>query len=205
MYHDLLMQPGFPVVISAPSGAGKSTVCRKLLARDKRLRYSVSTTTRPPRKGEKNGRDYFFTDVEDFKRRIHRDEFIEWALVHDQYYGTPKRFLDDAAAAGQIVIMAIDVQGASAIRRKRPNAITVFLLPPSFRSLEERLSHRRQDSAESVHKRLAHAPEEIRQARHYDYLVVNDSLDRAVRHIESVITAERLRTARQDLSALGIA
>lgn len=198
------MPTGFPVIISAPSGTGKSTVCREILRRNRSLRYSVSCTTRPPRPGEKDGRDYHFLASEDFKRKIHRDHFLEWAVVHDHYYGTPKDFLDRQLEAGRVVLLAIDVRGAQAVRRKRPNAVTVFLAPPSWNSLQERLSRRRQDPAESVVRRLSNAPAELSQAKHYDYLVVNDSLDEAVRHIECVLTAERLRTCRQDTSLPGI-
>ena len=198
------MHPGFPVIISAPSGTGKSTICRRLLARDKNLRSSVSCTTRFPRPSEKNGRDYHFVSVEEFKKRIHRNEFLEWAVVHDHYYGTPRRFLDENMAAGRVVLLAIDVQGANALRKKL-NAVTVFIIPPSWRSLEERLNSRQQDPVDSVYKRLSNAPAELNQARHYDYLVVNDSLDVAVENIEAIIKAEKLRTSRQDLSAFSLA
>lgn len=195
---------GFAVIVSAPSGAGKSTVCRKLLARDKDLRYSISCTTRAPRSGEKDGRDYHFLPVEEFKRRIHRDEFLEWALVHDHYYGTPKRFFDDELAEGNVVILTIDVQGAHAVRRKRPQTVTVFLMPPSWRSLRERLQGRRADAKDVVERRLQNARGELSQARYYDYLVVNDNLAEAVANIDAVITAERLRVGRQDLSLDGL-
>lgn len=198
------MTQGFAVIISAPSGTGKSTVCRKLLQRNKDLRYSISCTTREPRPGEKAGRDYTFLPVDEFKRRIHRDEFLEWALVHDHYYGTPKKFFDEVTAEGGVVILAIDVQGAQTIRRKRPNVVTVFLVPPSWRSLRERLQGRRHDAKEVVERRLANARGELSQARHYDYLVVNDELADAVEQIEAIITAERLRVSRQDLAATGM-
>lgn len=201
---NLDVRKGFAVIISAPSGTGKSTVCRKLLQRDRSLRYSVSCTTRSPRPGEKDGRDYHFLHPEEFKRKIHRHEFLEWALVHDHYYGTPKRFLDEQVAAGHVVILAIDVQGAESVLGKRPDAVTIFLMPPSWRSLEERLSQRRQDDRDAVRRRLSNAPSELSQAKRYDYVVVNDSLPEALRQIESILTAERLRTSRRDLAALGI-
>ena len=198
------MRQGFSIILSAPSGTGKSTLCRRLLQRDKSLRFSMSCTTRYPRPGEKNGKDYHFMSVEEFKKKIHRNEFLEWAVVHEHYYGTPRRFLDDQVAAGRIVLLAIDVQGANAIRKRMP-AVTIFVIPPSWRSLEERLNARHQDPVDSVYKRLSNAPAELNQARHYDYLVVNDSLDEAVAQIEAIITAEKLRTSRQDLSAFHMA
>ncbi|MBI5203213.1 MAG: guanylate kinase [Elusimicrobia bacterium] len=198
------MSQGFAVIFSAPSGAGKSTVCRKLLQKNRNLRFSISCTTRAPRPGERDGKDYHFLSLEEFKRKIHRDEFLEWALVHDHYYGTPKRFFDDTLSDGGIVILAIDVQGAHSIRRKRPQTVTVFLLPPSWRSLRERLQGRRADAKEVVERRLANAKGELSQARYYDYLVVNDNLAEAVSQIEAVITAERLRVGRQDLSLDGL-
>ncbi len=198
------MSRGFAVIISAPSGTGKSTICRKLLARDKSLRYSISCTTRDPRPGEKHGRDYYFLTHEEFKRKIHRDEFLEWAIVHGQYYGTPKRFLDEQIAEGNVVILAIDVQGANAIRRKRPHTTAIFLVPPSWRSLRERLRERRQDPKEAE-RRLASAREELHQAKHYEYMVVNDDLSDALEHIEAIITAEKLKVIRHDLNHLDIA
>lgn len=198
------MHPGFPLIISAPSGTGKSTICRKLLQADKSLRYSVSATTRFPRPGERNGKDYFFLGLEEFKKKIHRNDFLEWAMVHDHYYGTPRRFVEDQIADGRIVLLAIDVQGAEAIRKRIP-AVTVFVIPPSWRSLEERLNHRRQDPADAVYRRLSNAPLELNQARHYDYIVVNDHLDKAVQEIEAIITAEKLRTSHQDLSVYSLA
>lgn len=205
MYHVQMSPTGFPLILSAPSGTGKSTVCRRLLGRDRSLRYSVSCTTRPPRQGERRGRDYHFLGVEEFRRRARRGDFLEWAGVHGHCYGTPRRFLEQQVEAGRVVILAIDVQGARAVRRRRGDAVTVFLLPPSWRSLEQRLERRRADPSDAVARRLRHAPEELRRAKEYDYLVVNDALERAVRQIESIIAAEKLRASRQDLGALGIA
>ncbi|MBI4386589.1 MAG: guanylate kinase [Elusimicrobia bacterium] len=199
--HNSAKSPGFPLVISAPSGTGKSTVCRKLLERNKFLRCSISCTTRPPRFAERNGRDYFFLDSEEFKRKIHRHDFLEWAIVHEAYYGTPRQPLEAHIASGHIVMLAIDVQGAMSIRRKRPDTVTVFLMPPSWDCLEERLRRRRQDPHDAVDRRLAQAPVEMNHAKSFDYVVVNDSLDKAVQQLESIIGAEKLRTGRQNLSA----
>jgi guanylate kinase len=193
------MRKGALLIISAPSGAGKTTICRKLLARRRDLRYSTSCTTRAPRAGEKNGRHYFFLDRGEFRRRIRRGEFLEWATVHDELYGTPRRFVDDQLKRGRNVVMAIDVQGAVAIRRRHPGAILVFVLPPSLAALRSRLARRREDR-ESVAKRLANSRGELAAAKDYDYVVVNDDLERAVAQISCILTAESLRASRLDPS-----
>ena len=195
------MPKGTLVILSAPSGTGKSTICRRLLQRRKDLKYSVSGTTRAPRPGEKNGRHYFFLSKEEFKRKIARNEFLEWALVHDEYYGTPRSFIESALKEGSSVLLAIDVQGAASIRRKIPEAILVFVAPPSLESLKERLAARRDDS-QTVAKRLANSKGELAEAKNYDYLVVNDDLEKAVSQIESILTAESLRVSRQEISVL---
>ena len=191
------MRKGALLIISAPSGAGKTTICRKLLARRKDLHYSVSCTTRAPRPGEKNGKAYFFLTREDFKRKISHNEFLEWAMVHDEYYGTPRRFVDDIVKKGENVIMAIDVQGAMSIRRKHPAAILVFVLPPSMDELKSRLAARR-DASESVAKRLANSRGELAFANDYDYVVVNDDLEKAVDQIDAFLTAATQHTSRQE-------
>ena len=195
------MRKGAILIISAPSGAGKTTICRRLLAQRKDARYSVSCTTRAPRAGERHGKAYFFLERDDFKRKIARHEFLEWAMVHEEYYGTPRRFIEDAVASGRHVLLAIDVQGALAIRRKMPSAVLVFVMPPSIDALRERLAARR-DAHESVAKRLVAARAEIAAAKDYDYVVVNDDLDAAVAQIDSILTAETLRTSRLDLAHL---
>ncbi|MDE2039234.1 MAG: guanylate kinase [Elusimicrobia bacterium] len=195
------MRNGMLVILSAPSGTGKSTICRKLLARRAELRCSVSATTRRPRPGEREGKHYFFLDAAEFKRRIARGEFLEWALVHDHYYGTPRRFIESAVGGGADVLLAIDVQGAAAIRRKRGDSVLIFVVPPSLRTLRRRIAARRAPD-DDVAKRLADSRQELEAAKSYDYLVVNDDLDRAVREIDCIITAERLRVERQRLEEL---
>ena len=197
------MRKGALLIISAPSGAGKTTICRKLLARRKDLKYSTSCTTRAPRPGEKNGKHYFFLTREDFKRKIQRNELLEWAMVHDEYYGTPRAFVDDQIKHSLNVIMAIDVQGAMSIRRKHPAAILVFVLPPSMDELKARLAGRR-DASEIVAKRLANSRGELAAAKDYDYVVVNDTLEKAVDQISCILTAETLKTSRLDTSTSSI-
>ncbi len=195
------MRKGALLIISAPSGAGKTTICKKLRARRKDIAYSVSCTTRTPRPGESHGKHYFFLTREDFKRKIRRGELLEWAMVHDEYYGTPRHFLEEQIKRGVNVIMAIDVQGAVSIRRKRPTAVLVFVLPPSMDALKARLAIRR-DASETVAKRLANSRGELAAAKDYDYIVVNDDLDKAVEQISCILTAETLRTSLFNLDHL---
>lgn len=195
------MRKGTILIISAPSGAGKTTICRRLLDARKDARYSVSCTTRAPRPGERHGKAYFFLDREDFKRKIARHEFLEWAMVHDEYYGTPRRFIEETIDSGRHALLAIDVHGALAIRRKLPAAVLVFVMPPSIDELRSRLAARR-DAHESVAKRLSAARAELAAAKDYDYVVVNKDLDVAVDSINSILTAETLRTSRLDLAHL---
>lgn len=198
------MPKGKLVIISAPSGTGKSTICRKLLQRRKDLRYSVSCTTRAPRPGERHGRHYFFLARDEFKRKIQKNEFLEWAVVHDEYYGTPRPFIEASVREGYDVLLAIDVQGAGAIRRKMPESVLVFVAPPSWESLKARLAARREDS-ESVGRRLSAAKAELAAAKNFDYLVVNDDLEKALSEIESILTAEGLRVKRQEMPHLAVA
>jgi guanylate kinase len=195
------MPKGFLVILSAPSGTGKSTICKKLLGRRKDLRYSISCTTRQPRPGERHGKHYFFLTKEEFKKKIQRNEFLEWAVVHDEYYGTPREYIEKTIRDGAHILLAIDVQGAASIRRKMPESVLVFIAPPSIESLKERLAARR-DASESVAKRLANSKDELTQFKKYDYLVVNDDLERAVAQVEAILIAESLKTSRQESLAL---
>ncbi len=195
------MPQGTLFIISAPSGAGKSTICRKLLGLRKDLRYSISCTTRDPRPGEKNGKHYFFVTKEEFKRKIARHEFLEWAVVHDHYYGTPRHYIEQTVKDGLNLILAIDVQGAAAIRRKMPDSCLIFVAPPSIEALRERMAARR-DHSENIAKRMANSKGELSAVKSYDYLVVNDDLEKAVHQIDCIITAERLRVTRQEIPAL---
>lgn len=188
---------GNVIVISAPSGAGKSTLVKRLLASVPSLTFSISYTTRPPRPGEQNGREYFFVTPARFKRMIAAREFVEWAQVHDHFYGTSWRQLQDAQAAGKNILLDIDVQGYAQVRRRLREAVSVFVLPPSFRTLERRLRRRHSDAPEVIEKRLAVAREEIRHWPEYDYLVVNDRLARATAALRAVVTGARLRRQSQ--------
>ncbi|OGS19203.1 MAG: guanylate kinase [Elusimicrobia bacterium RIFOXYA2_FULL_50_26] len=185
-----MLEQGLVIVVSAPSGAGKSTICALLEKKLPRLRCSVSFTTRPRRPGEKNGRDYFFIAPEKFKAMIRKKEFVEWARVHDHYYGTPRSFLDKTVRAGNDVALNIDVQGALSIRKLYPRAVMIFVMTPTFAELKRRLVRRRQDSGETIRRRLANARKELRYLPSYDYLVINDRLQTATREIESIIHAE---------------
>ncbi len=188
---------GSIIVISAPSGAGKSTLVKRLLASTRRLNFSVSYTTRPPRAGEKNGREYFFVSRSRFQRMVARKEFVEWAEVFGQLYGTARKQLRAAQRAGRDILLDIDVQGHQQVRRQLPEAVSVFVLPPSYRELERRLRHRHSDAPEVIARRLKAARREIRRWREYDYLVVNDRLSDALRGLRAVVAAARLRRLNQ--------
>jgi len=167
-------------IVSAPSGAGKSTLCRLLLERLPNLRYSVSTTTRPARNGEVEGRDYFFTDVGSFKAGIASRQWAEWAEVHGHYYGTSAAFIDAQRAAGHDLLLDIDVQGAAQLVAMYPDAVTIFIMPPSMAVLRQRLEQRGADSPEVIETRLANARREMEQRDAYAYTVVNDCLEDAL-------------------------
>lgn len=179
-------------IISAPSGTGKSTVVSHLLKRIPDLVYSVSYTTRPPRGGELNGKEYYFVDESTFKRLINEGLFAEWAEVHGAFYGTPRIELEDTIAAGKNVILDIDVQGGMALKQRYSKAVTIFLAPPSFDELKERLSGRKTDSAAVVAKRLENATREMAYKDRYDYCVVNDNLNHACFQIASIITSLKM-------------
>jgi guanylate kinase len=186
----------FLMVLSAPSGGGKTTVCRQLLKRLPWMKRCITATTRAPRKGEKDGKDYFFLSVEEFKRRIQAKGFYEWARVHDNLYGTPRWEIEEALSKGRSLILVIDVQGGAQVKKKSKDAVLVFLLPPSFEALKTRLTQRGQDAAAVVKRRLKAAQREVLAAKHYDYLVLNDRLDHAVDHVEEIARAARWRRPR---------
>ena len=175
-------------IISAPSGAGKSTLCRLVLARLPNLHYSVSTTTRPPRDGEVEGRDYFFTDIDRFKAGIASHQWAEWADVHGHYYGTSAAFIDAQGAAGHDLLLDIDVQGAAQLRAMYPEAISIFIMPPSMAVLRQRLEQRGADAPEVIEKRLANARREMDQRDAYQFTIVNDRLEEALGDLLRIVS-----------------
>lgn len=184
-------------MISAPSGAGKSTLVKRLLASNPKLRFSVSHTTRPRRAGEKNGREYFFISEEQFKRMIDAGEFVEWADVFGNLYGTSWEQLRTAQEEGKDSLLDIDVQGHRQVRHRLPEAVSIFVLPPSFQELERRLRQRHSDRPEVILKRLETAREEITHWPEYDYLVVNDRVGRATQALQTILRAASLRRQNQ--------
>jgi guanylate kinase len=177
----------FPVVLSAPSGAGKTTIARRLRATRGDVVFSVSATTRDPRPGERDGVDYHFVAEDEFRRMIGAGELIEWAEVHGAFYGTPLRNVRDAAARGQFLLLDIDVQGARQIRGVVPDAVHVFILPPSGEVLVQRLTGRGSEDDARVQRRLRNALDEIRTAAEFDCVVVNDDLDAAVADVDALL------------------
>ncbi len=182
-------------MVSAPSGAGKTSLCRAVAESLENLTHSVSFATRKPRVGEIDGRDYHFVTVERFQEMVQSGDFAEWAEVHSNLYGTSRRALDDMITKGIDVILDIDTQGAKQIKQKYAAAVYVFIMPPSFDILEERLRKRKSDQDEEIKKRMRRAREEIKDYTMYDYLIVNHDFDRALTELRSIITAERCRTS----------
>ena len=185
-------------VVSAPSGAGKTTLVRHLLAKEKSVQLSISTTTRSPRDGEKDGVDYFFTSVDDFKKRIAQNAFAEYAEVHGNFYGTAKAWLESALNKNE-VLLEIDVQGAEQIKKVFPDAILIFIFPPSLEILKERLMGRKTDAQEVIKKRLSAAIGEMRRAADFDYVIMNDHLATAVEELVTVIRAARCQSTFQKM------
>ncbi|MDQ3699079.1 MAG: guanylate kinase [Gemmatimonadota bacterium] len=186
----------FPIILSAPSGAGKTSIAKGLLAARGDVGYSVSCTTRPPREGEEDGRDYHFLATNDFLARRARGEFAESAQVHGHLYGTLRREVERVLAEGKHVIMDIDVQGAAQFRRAFPDSVTIFVLPPSAEVLLDRLRGRGTEDRGALARRMIGALEELRSVSDYQYVVVNDVIDQAVQRVSAIIDAEGVRHAR---------
>lgn len=190
------MSKGFLFVISGPAGTGKGTVCKEILKRNKDIVFSVSATTRKPRVGEVDGVNYFFIDKEKFEIMVENEEFLEYAYVHTNYYGTPKDFVLEKVNQGEIVLLEIDVQGAMQVKENFSEAVFVFLLPPTMEELKNRIVKRGTETEEDINRRFENAFKELDFVGKYDYFVINDVLEDAVNDIEVIIRAEKLRVKR---------
>ncbi len=194
---------GLLIVISGPSGAGKGTICKSLLESNSNIKVSVSATTRGPRVGESEGKNYFFLSKETFKEMLGQDEFLEYAEVYDNYYGTPKKYVLENLNSGNDVLLEIDIAGALQIKEKFKEGVFVFILPPSMEELKKRIVGRGTESEADIIKRYGAALEEINQVIQYDYAVINDDLDRALKDVEAILRAEGCRVNRvyQDIQS----
>jgi len=191
-----LLKKGLLIVLSGPSGAGKGTVCKALLEKEKNLKLSISATTRKPRKNEIEGENYFFTSVDNFQNMIENNSLLEWAKVYDNYYGTPTDFVLKNLDEGKDVILEIDIQGALKIKDKFPEGVFIFIMPPSMEELKNRIKKRGTETEEEILKRFKSAYEEINFVSRYNYVVINDNIDSAVEKIKSIIIAEKCRVDR---------
>ena len=190
------MARGLLIVVSGASGTGKGTVCKKILNDLPEVAYSISATTRAPRPGEVDGKEYYFLDVDEFKNWIADGKFLEYAEVYGNFYGTPLNKIEERLNRGEDILLEIDVQGALNVKKKCPEGIYIFLLPPSLEELKRRIEGRGTETPESLSRRLKNAVAEIKIGTEYDYVVVNDTIDNAVAQIKSIIAAERCKVAR---------
>lgn len=192
----VMAREGILLVISGPSGVGKGTICSALKKEEPDLVYSISATTRTPRPGEVHGVDYFFYSRDQFEDMIRRGEFLEWASVYGNLYGTPRKYVQDALNQGKDVILEIDIQGARQIKENFSQQLGVFIAPPSMEELARRLRNRGTDSEEEIKRRLKLAEEEMKRISDYDYIIPNDDLEKAVEILKAILLAERFRTSR---------
>jgi guanylate kinase len=188
---------GILFVVSSPSGGGKGTLIQRVLMKVSNLSYSVSFTTRAPRNGEVNGREYFFVTPERFEQMVAAGEFLEWAQVHGKFYGTARQQVERETSAGRDIILEVDVQGAASVRALMVDSVSIFILPPSFEVLRQRLQARGTDSPEELDLRLRNAPTELKDYSAFQYLLVNDDADRAADQMTAIVQAERVRLSRQ--------
>ena len=184
------------IVVSAPSGSGKTTLCRNIVSSRPNTKYSISATTRPARKGEKNGRDYLFLSRDDFEQKKQRGEFLEWANVFGEYYGTLYQLVENTRNEGKDIVLNIDIQGASQVKKRCPEAVLIFVLPPSIGILEQRLRNRKSDTEDEILKRLQLARTEISKVDNYDYVVVNKDIKDSLDKLLAIITAEKSKLER---------
>lgn len=184
------------MIISAPSGAGKTTLCRELLKRFPDIRESISYTTRLPREGEVDGRDYFFVSREEFQQMVRQEAFAEWATVHGNMYGTALATIEDARRSGLNLVLDIDCQGARRLKEQIERCVHVFILPPSMDELRRRLESRSTDAHDVIERRIQRAAEEIREARWYDYIIINDRFEQAIEELTAIVLAQSRRTFR---------
>lgn len=189
---------GILLVVSGPSGAGKGTICDAIRKKFPQLNYSVSMTTREPRKGEVEGKSYFFRTNEEFEKLIEEDAFLEYAKVYDHYYGTPKKRALDLIGDGKSVLLEIDIQGAMQVKKRYPKGVFIYIVPPSLDILSGRLHHRGTDTEEVIQKRLSQITSELAMAHQYDYIVVNDVLEDAVHKVCCILEAERCKLSRNE-------
>ncbi len=191
------MSAGSLIIVAAPSGAGKTTLVRMLMERDPRVQLSISCTTRAPRPGEQDGREYHFIDVASFVAMRDRGEFVEWAEVHGNFYATSRLWLEQQVAAGQEILLEIDWQGAQQVKRLFPEATSIFILPPSTAELEHRLRGRGQDSEEIIQRRLTGALDEMRHVKEFDFVIINNDLQAAFNDLLAAVNCSRLRFSLQ--------
>ena len=192
----MLNRKGLLLVVSGPSGAGKGTICKALLNKNDQIKLSVSATTRKPRNGEVHGVNYFFIEKEEFTKMIENGEFLEYAQIYDNFYGTPKAAIIECLEKGQDVILEIEMQGARQIKEVYPEGVFIFVLPPSLEELKSRIVGRGTETKEEIEKRFSCAFEEINQIVNYDYFIVNEDIEKSVNDVESIICAEKNKVIR---------
>ena len=193
-----MKEKGQIFVITAPSGAGKTTIIKNILEKDVGgIGYSISHTTRKPRKGESHGLHYYFVDRENFEKMIEAHEFVEWAVVYDQLYGTSISSINRELSSGKDLLMDVDIQGSQEIKRQFPDSLSIFILPPSLDILKERLQKRSPNNKTNIGLRIKKAAEEIQRCRDYDFIIINDDLKKAIKEIEAIIVAQRANKNRR--------